>query len=59
MNQDAKELVKKGVLTAYSVGITRPDFIPDPTGKAVRVITGRKDGASSRWLRYRLVDSAQ
>jgi len=46
VDRDAKELVKKGVLTAYSVGITRPDFIPDPTGKAVRVITGRKDGAT-------------
>ncbi len=46
VDRDAKALVKKGILTAYSVGITRPDFMPDPTGKAVRVITGRKDGAT-------------
>lgn len=46
VDAQAKELVRKGVLTAYSVGITRPDFTPDPTGKAIRIITGRKDGTT-------------
>jgi polyhydroxyalkanoate synthesis regulator phasin len=41
----AKQLVKKGVLTAYSVGISHPDIRPDPTGKAMNgIITGRRDG---------------
>jgi len=41
----AKELVKKGVLTCYSVGITHPDIVPDPTGKAMNgIIRGRRDG---------------
>jgi len=41
----AKELVRKGVLTCYSVGITHPDIVPDPTGKAMNgIIRGRRDG---------------
>lgn len=41
----AKELVKKGVLTCYSVGISHPDIVPDPTGKAMNgIIRGRRDG---------------
>jgi hypothetical protein len=41
----AKELVRKGVLTCYSVGITLPDIVPDPTGKAMNgIIRGRRDG---------------
>src|SRR6185437_3856994 len=30
----AKELVRKQVLTAYSVGIARPEIVSDPTGRA-------------------------
>ena len=30
----AKELVRKGVLRAYSIGVSRPVIEPDPTGKA-------------------------
>lgn len=30
----AQKLIRKGVLTAYSVGISRPVIQPDPTGKA-------------------------
>lgn len=41
----AKDLVKKGVLTCYSVGITHPDIVPDPSGKAMNgIIRGRRDG---------------
>lgn len=41
----AKDLVRKGVLTSYSVGITMPDIVPDPTGKAMNgIIRGRRDG---------------
>lgn len=41
----AKDLVRKGVLTCYSVGITHPDIVPDPTGKAMNgIIRGRRDG---------------
>lgn len=46
VDRDAADLVRKGVLTAYSLGVSRPWFRPDPTGKAVRVITGRSDGAT-------------
>jgi hypothetical protein len=34
VNNDAKTLVEEGVLTAYSVGISRPVIKRDPTGKA-------------------------
>lgn len=34
VNRDAKDLVEEGVLTAYSVGISRPVIKRDPTGKA-------------------------
>lgn len=41
----AKNLVKKGVLTSYSVGISHPDIRPDPSGKAMNgIISGRRDG---------------
>lgn len=41
----AKDLVRKGVLTCYSVGISLPDIVPDPTGKAMNgIIRGRRDG---------------
>lgn len=41
----AKDLVRKGVLTCYSVGITHPDIVPDPSGKAMNgIIRGRRDG---------------
>jgi hypothetical protein len=41
----AKELVKKGVLRDYSVGITHPKIDRDPSGKAMNgVITGHPDG---------------
>lgn len=46
VDRDAAEMTREGVLTAYSVGISHPDFRPDPTGKAVRVITGRRDGTT-------------
>jgi DNA-directed RNA polymerase subunit RPC12/RpoP len=41
----AKDLVRKGVLTSYSIGVIHPDIHPDPTGKAMNgIITGRHDG---------------
>jgi hypothetical protein len=41
----AKNLVRKGVLTSYSVGISHPDIKPDPSGKAMNgIISGRRDG---------------
>jgi hypothetical protein len=41
----AKELVRKGVLTAYSIGVSHPMIDPDPSGKAVHgIIRGHPDG---------------
>jgi hypothetical protein len=42
----AAEMVRKGVLTCYSVGVSRPGFRADPTGKALRVITDSADGTT-------------
>ena len=42
----AAEMVRKGVLTSYSVGVSRPGFRADPTGKALRVITDSPDGTT-------------
>jgi hypothetical protein len=42
----AAEMVRAGVLTAYSIGVSRPGFRADPTGKAARVITDNPAGGT-------------
>lgn len=37
----AKELVRKGVLTAYSVGIARPEIVRDPVARGGRIKGGQ------------------
>ena len=47
VDREAAALAAAGVLTGYSVGVSRPDFRPDPTGKSLRIITSRPDGLTS------------
>jgi hypothetical protein len=50
----AQKLVRNGVLTAYSVGISRPRIDPDPTGKALGgIISG---GPATQIVEVSLVD---
>lgn len=45
VDEAAKALVRKGVLTSFSIGVTHPQIDPDPSGKAVNgIIRGRSDG---------------
>jgi hypothetical protein len=48
----AKELVKKGVLTAYSVGIARPEIVRDPVARGGRI----KGGPGTAIVELSLVD---
>lgn len=48
----AKRLVEKGVLRAYSVGISRPDIVRDPIARGGRI----KGGPSTEIVEISLVD---